>query len=187
MKRPNPSRASDSSGFSGAAESMEPASAVVLFCGFAGFCDLLTGILLILTPETVLAMLGLPMADEPIFLRYIGVFVANVGLAYLYPWWRRLPSQGARPGSPHGMGGRAEPSMVEVIEMLFELTAAVRLAVAAFVFASVLSGALHPAWAWVGLTDLALAVVQILWLRRGISAHSFPTPDPSSAQGARPR
>lgn len=143
----------------------QPSTLALAYCWLAGLCDLLTGLLLVASPETVLAMLGLPEVREPIFLRYVGVFVANVGLAYSLPWWSRVVA-----GPAHG---RRVSHLTEAIEQVFVLTALVRLSVAAFLFAAVFVGALAGPWILVGLSDLGLAGVQIAWLRRGGVAQRF--------------
>lgn len=154
----------------------QPSTAALVYCWLAGLCDLLTGILLVLSPETVLAMLGLPEVSEPIFLRYVGVFVANVGLAYSLPWWPRGSGW-----SPHGRGASSvrASGVTQAIEQVFALTALVRLSVASFLFVAVLADALAGPWLLVGLTDLALAGVQIAWLRRGGVAQRFFAWEPS--------
>jgi hypothetical protein len=121
--------------------------APALYCLFAGLGDAATGILLIAAPAMVLRILGIsgPLADDPL-LRFVGVFVGCVGLAYLYPWVLR-----AR--------GRLRAAM--------EITAGVRLAVAAFLAVTVLRGAMDEAWIPVGGYDALVAAAQLALLARG--------------------
>jgi quinol-cytochrome oxidoreductase complex cytochrome b subunit len=118
-------------------------------CLVAGYCDFLTGVLLLAAPAFTLASMGVTATPaEPILLRFVGVFVASVGFSYLYPWLLDPRSRLAR------------------VRTVFEVTALVRLAVAAFVGAGVLGGALEMSWSTVAATDLAFAAVQIAALRR---------------------
>ena len=121
--------------------------ATALFCLFAGLGDAATGILLIAAPALVLRLLGIsgPLADD-VLLRFVGVFVACVGLAYLYPWVLRTR-------------GRLRTAM--------EITAGVRLAVAVFLAVAVLRGAMDEAWIPVGGYDALVAAAQLALLARG--------------------
>lgn len=111
-----------------------------------GAMDASTGLLLLAFPERVLAMLGIDAAGlgPTILLRWIGVFVAAVGLSY------GLALKGDREG-----------------ETVWCFTTGVRALVAAFVTSSILLGALEPAWWGVAATDAVVAVVQGagLWRR----------------------
>jgi hypothetical protein len=128
--------------------------AVALYGLLAGAMDTTTGLLLVIEPALVLRLLGLEPAS-PIFLRWLGVFVAQVGLAYLYPWWRHLlPTAAPRPSS------------AVLWPVIFELTAMARLAVATFLTWALVSGALPTPWLTVLLSDATLAAVQLIWLRR---------------------
>jgi len=120
----------------------------MLWCSLAGACDAATGAILVANPSLVVRLLHLtPAPTEPVYLRFVGVFVGAVGLAYFYPrvrsgagdWWR-------------------------LVAML-ELTAGFRFAVAAFVTTSVVTGVLGRAWLAVAATDLAIAVFQVALLR----------------------
>lgn len=123
-----------------------------IYCLLAGGCDTLTGLLLVASPSTTLAILGVgqPTPDDPatFFLRWIGVFVAAVGMAYLYPLL--LP--------PSARRRRLRP--------VLELTTLVRLGVALFLAARLVGGDADPAWVTVMLTDLGLALFQLEILRR---------------------
>lgn len=122
----------------------------LLFCLFAGGGDAATGLLLLAAPRLVLRLLG---AADPggdlILLRFVGVFVGCVGLAYLSPWLSR--------------GRRRERRLVSAGEM----TAGVRLAVALFLGFAVMTGRLDLPWATVGAYDALVASAQIGLLARG--------------------
>lgn len=111
-----------------------------------GAMDAVTGLLLIFAPALVLGLLGIapPSADALVFLSWMGVFVCGVGLSY-----------GLALGSrPRG-------------EAVWMFTAMIRLLVALFVALRVFNGSLAPAWALVGISDAAVALVQIAVLRAG--------------------
>lgn len=124
-----------------------------LFCLFAGGGDAVTGLLLVAAPRLVLRLLGiaLPAADL-VLLRWIGVFVACVGCAYLYPWLL-------------GAGLRRR------LRTAAEITAGVRLAVALFIGIAVASGGLEAPWTTVGVYDALVAAAQIGLLARGFFGH----------------
>jgi hypothetical protein len=119
-----------------------------LFCLVAGGGDAVTGLLLVGAPALVLRLLGLPRPADLALLRFVGVFVTCVGLAYLYPWLGRAHRQGR-------------------LLAALEMTAAVRLAVALFLGIAVAAGTLELPWAQVGGYDAAVALVQIGLLARG--------------------
>jgi hypothetical protein len=121
-------------------------SAPFLFCLFAGLGDAATGILLVATPALVLRLLGIGTVTDEVLLRFVGVFVACVGLTYLYPWVLRRR-------------GRLRPAM--------EITAGIRLAVAVFLAITVLRGAMDEAWIPVGGYDALVAAAQLALLARG--------------------
>lgn len=129
-----------------------PASA--LFCALAGGGDALTGLLLVAAPSLVLRLLGITGpagADgELMLLRFVGVFVGCVGLAYLYPWLLRD-------------GARRDRRVVAAMEM----TAGVRLAVALFLGIAVARGGMDMPWLTVGVYDALVATAQIGLLGRG--------------------
>lgn len=122
-----------------------------IYCRLAGSVDLTTGLLLLMAPAFTLRMMGTSaaVADE-IWIRWVGVFVAAVGLAY---WLPDLLHPAAR---------RSDRRVAAL-----EFTALVRLAVAAFVGWALASGRLEPAFASVLATDLGLGLLQIAMLRRG--------------------
>lgn len=119
----------------------------LLFCLFAGGGDAVTGLLLLMAPGFVLRLLGITVpGDNLILLRFVGVFVGSVGLAYLYPWLLRGESR---------------------LRTAVEITAGVRLAVALFLSFAVLTGRLDLPWATVGAYDALVATAQIGLLARG--------------------
>lgn len=120
-----------------------------------GAGDLATGVLLVISPATVETLLFLrPSPPEAaIFVRWIGVFVAVVGAAYLLPF--RIRDAAARR---------------ERLRFVLEWTAWARLAVATFVGAAVLAAALPEGWCLVGSYDALAASGQLAllaaWARR---------------------
>jgi len=116
----------------------------------AGGADFCTGVLLICTPHLALAMMGAPQVREPVWIQYIGVFVACVGLSYiagLLSWWR-------------------SGSQVR-LKAAWELTALFRGAVGCFVAIEVLRSGLPPGWTMVVAIDWFWALLQIILLRAG--------------------
>jgi hypothetical protein len=127
---------------------------VAPYCWLAGFSDALTGLLLVAAPVRTLGWLFIPPpAAEPVYLRYVGVFVAAVGLSYLYPLL-------LRPGAARRRR----------LATVLEVTALQRSAVALFLFAAVAGGALPAPWLGVALFDGALATLQLTVLRPGETA-----------------
>lgn len=120
----------------------------LLFCLLAGGGDALTGALLLAAPRLVLRLLGAAVPEgDLIFLRFVGVFVGSVGLAYLYPWLVRERSS-------------------RVVAAL-EITAGIRLAVALFLGCALMSGRLDLPWATVGAYDALAAMAQLGLLAQG--------------------
>jgi hypothetical protein len=117
----------------------------------AGGGDLATGLLLICAPAQALELMGVPMVRETVWMQYIGVFVACVGLTYfagLLSWWRS------------GMQTR--------LKTIWEMTLLFRGAIGAFVGIEVLLGRLQQGWLMVVATDWFWAAVQAVLLRGGI-------------------
>lgn len=124
------------------------ARAVGLGCLVAGLVDVTTGVLLVSVPGRTLQLMMVPEVVAPaVFMRFIGAFVAGVGLLYVVAW--RWP----------GGGRRAH---------LMEATALVRAVVALFVGTAIAAGALSLPWLSVTCTDAALAAAQLALLRRGL-------------------
>lgn len=111
-----------------------------------GAMDAVTGMLLVLSPETVLKLLGIapPSPESLVFLSWIGVFVMAVGLSY---------------GLALGRRGRGEA--------VWMFTAMVRILVAAFLTFRILDGSLPKAWFIVASADAAVALAQGIVLRAG--------------------
>lgn len=126
-----------------------------LFCAIAGGGDAATGLLLLAAPGLVLRLLGIQHpGGDLVFLRFVGVFVGCVGLAYLYPLLLRNRVLRAR-------------RMAAAVEM----TAMFRLAVALFLGVTVAAGALEMPWVTVGVYDAIVALAQIALLVRGEFGH----------------
>jgi hypothetical protein len=136
-----------------------------LRCWVAAGCgDAFTGVLLLVAPEAVIGLLGEPgvagvtasstgpvdafTAAATLPWRWLGVFVLGVGLVYLYPLLAR------RIGRPR-------------LPVIAEVTALLRMLVAAFVTGALLVDALPGGWWSVAVTDGLLAAAQILALQRG--------------------
>ncbi|HYU33877.1 MAG TPA: hypothetical protein VEW48_17120 [Thermoanaerobaculia bacterium] len=116
-----------------------------LFCLFAGGGDAATGLLLLIAPRLVLRLLGAATPEgDLVLLRFVGVFVGCVGLAYLYPWIRKHRLMAA-----------------------IEMTSGVRIAVALFLGIAVATGRLDLPWATVGAYDALVALAQLALLARG--------------------
>jgi len=117
----------------------------------AGTCDFVTGLMLIFAPEATLALMQVPAVQELVFLRFVGCFVAVVGLSYfvgLFSWWY------------NGKLAR--------LCTIWELTALFRLAAGSFVVIQVTAHALSWQWLGVPLVDGFWCLVQAYFLYRGI-------------------
>ena len=114
----------------------------------AGAMDLATGLGLVFVPGLALSLMGVaaPSGDGLVFLRWVGAFVGAVGASYLLAGLR-------------GGAGR--------LRGVFEFTVAFRLAAGGFSAAAIVLGWLPLGWVSVPVTDLALVVVQVAWLRLG--------------------
>jgi membrane-bound metal-dependent hydrolase YbcI (DUF457 family) len=112
-----------------------------------GAMDALTGLLLILSPVSVLRVLRVETIsfDALVYLSWIGVFVMAVGLSY-----------GFALGRHRGRG-----------ETVWMFTALVRILVAVFLIIQITRETLAPAWLVVALADGFVALVQIAILRKG--------------------
>lgn len=120
-----------------------------LLCLLAGGGDAGTGLLLVAAPALVLRLLRIAPAGDLTYLRFVGVFVGCVGLAYLYPWL---------------LGGRRRAGRMAAV---LEMTAGVRLAVALFLGLAVAGSRLALPWITVGIYDAVLAIAQLALLHRG--------------------
>ncbi len=122
-----------------------------VYCILAGACDGLTGILLLLDPVWTLALMRIPgQPAEPIYLRFIGVFVMSVGLSYLIPFLMNWTERDSR--LTHVLG----------------FTAFIRICVASFILVSVVTQALVPGWLAVFVTDATFAAIQIVMLKKKV-------------------
>ncbi|MES2437551.1 MAG: hypothetical protein V4584_00700 [Verrucomicrobiota bacterium] len=111
-----------------------------------GSMDAVTGLLLIFVPTLVLKLLGIgaPSTDALVFLSWMGVFVAGVGLSYAM-----------------ALGGRSRGETVWVF------TAMIRILVAIFLTVKILEGVLEINWGIVGVFDGIAGVLQLVILRLG--------------------
>lgn len=111
-----------------------------------GSMDAVTGVLLILVPSLVLKLLGIetPSADAMVFLSWMGVFIAGVGLSY-----------------GMALGRRSRGGTVWVF------TAMIRILVALFLTFRILDGTLALNWGIVGVSDGIVGVSQLVILRLG--------------------
>jgi len=127
--------------------------AVTLLSLGAGTMDATTGLVLVAAPAAALGIFGLALpggAGAEILMRWIGAFVAGVGLSYL---WAVLP--------------RDDATRAQRLPGVWGATAVVRTGVALFCTIAVAARQLEPVWLVVGATDAALAIVQFHGLRKG--------------------
>jgi hypothetical protein len=119
---------------------------LLLYQSAVGLCDASTGALLLAAPVWTLRLMGLRIVPEPLaFVRFVGIFVACVGLGYLwaairYPicLWRGQ----------------------------WMTTALIRSGVALFLAWQIAGGAMEQGWVTVVATDGILAAVQWIGLSR---------------------
>jgi hypothetical protein len=111
-----------------------------------GAMDALTGLLLVFVPGLVLRLLGISElgGESLVFVSWIGVFVAGVGLSY------GLALGSRRAG-----------------EAVWTFTGTIRLLVCVFLTAQVVAGRMPGAWMWVAGADGFVAGVQFVALRAG--------------------
>jgi hypothetical protein len=119
---------------------------VIWWSAAVGAMDAVTGLLLVVAPALVLKLLGIPLPslDALVFLSWMGVFVAGVGLSYGLVLIDR----------------KSGPTV-------WMITALVRVLVGVFVSWRIMDGSLVPLWAAVALTDLIVASGQLALLRAG--------------------
>ena len=122
------------------------------YTAIAGGLDTVTGLGFVFVPELTLAAMGADpeMEADTFFLSFVGVFVASVGLGYLWALWRWLR--------------RGDTAFLRAV---WRLTILIRLASGAFCTMSLLNGDLDPGWLGVPLADFLFAAVQIWLLRAG--------------------
>jgi len=118
-----------------------------LWSAAVGAMDALTGLLLIFAPGLVLRLLGIdvPSDDSLVFLSWIGVFVAAVGLSYAFAFVRH-----------RGWG-----------EAVWLFTALVRIMVCVFLVTRITMEDMAPAWIVVAVSDGLVAAVQFAVVRKG--------------------
>lgn len=125
---------------------------ILIFNCLVGAMDTLTGLLLILTPVLVLNLLMISdVPQETIYLRFIGAFVASVGSTYLIS---SLYYQ--------------DTFYLTYVKSLWLYTGAIRLSVGTFLLFATIFGALNILWISVALTDLTVAGLQFLSLKKSI-------------------
>jgi hypothetical protein len=117
----------------------------------AGAMDTTTGLLLVALPATTVALFGaaMPPGDD-ILMRFVGAFVAGVGMSYLW-----------------ALATRDATARANRLPGVWSVTALVRTVIALFVGGAVALGRLDAAWLVVALSDAFLATVQIAGLRAG--------------------
>ncbi|MBL9193079.1 MAG: hypothetical protein JNJ82_12070 [Opitutaceae bacterium] len=117
----------------------------------AGALDTCTGLGLVFFPGLVLPLMRVPLptGDGWVFLRFVGAFVAAVGMTYL--WALCAPR--------------------ERLRVVLGATVIFRLAAGGYSLAAVVGGQLGLAWASVPATDLALVIAQLWLLSKGAGRH----------------
>ncbi len=127
-------------------------SLAAAYTALAGGLDTLAGLGFVFAPELTLAAMGADpeMEADTFFLSFVGVFVASVGLGYLWALWRWLK--------------RGDTGFLRSV---WRLTILFRLASGIFCTLSLLNGDLDLGWLGVPLADFAFAAVQIWLLRAG--------------------
>lgn len=131
-------------------------SALKLMCvarGYAvcvGAMDALTGLALVAAPVMTLGLMGAgaPGAEAVEYVRFIGVFVAAVGVSYLWLAAARAPA---------------------VFRAGLWVTLFFRLGAGGFALTAVLRGAFDAGWWVVGATDLSCVAVQAWFLGKGVA------------------
>jgi hypothetical protein len=126
---------------------------VRIFCCVAGAGDLATGVLLMFAPLTTVGLMRIETTPlEPVYLRFVGAFVAAVGSLYLYPFLSR--------------SRRLRDLRLRTV---LEATALVRATIATFLAVALIGGELELAWMSVLITDGTLATIQIMMLTGGLA------------------
>lgn len=132
-----------------------------LYCLIAGAGDAVTGLLLVAAPLFTIGLMGISgVPAEPVYLRFVGAFVAGVGMSYLFPFFYRDPR-------------RTDQTLAVVLEV----TALIRLGIALFVGWAVVTGVLSAGWVSVLATDLVLAIAQIVMVKRRVFSGDVYTVD----------
>ena len=128
------------------------AGLAIAYTAFAGGLDAASGLWLVFAPASMLAAMGADpeMEADTFFLSFVGVFVASVGLGYLWALQRWLK--------------RGDTAFLRNV---WRLTILFRLASGTYCALSLLNGDLDLGWLGVPLADFAFAAVQIWLLRAG--------------------
>ncbi len=122
----------------------------------AGLGDFLAGVFLLVGPAWTLSLLATPVPADAVFVRYLGVFVGMVGLAYFY-----------------GIASWKWSGAIFPIRVVWEVTALFRLAVALFLAAAMAAGQLPLRWAFVAGIDAEWALLQLLLISMGFFPPDF--------------
>lgn len=127
----------------------QPKAWVYVFCVLAGLMDAGTGVLLLVAPLWTLDLMGVStMPAEPVFMRFVGAFVAGNGFSYLMPF---ALFAGARRNA--------------ILEGMLATLAVVRFFIAGFTGWAMAAGQLEAGWLPVTCSDAVLAVAQVVILR----------------------
>ncbi len=122
------------------------ANQIKLFQWCVGACDACTGLLLVLVPVWTLHLMRMEsLPDPPDIISFVGIFVFAVGISYFL----------------------VNADDVAGWKMQWRITALVRLLVAAFLLWKITASGWEIRWVSVLLTDLTIATIQIIGLKRG--------------------
>jgi hypothetical protein len=126
----------------------------------AGLLDSGSGLGFAFFPTQTLTLMRTSVAAEEalVYVRFVGAFVAAVGVSYLWALFR---------GDLNRLRG------------VLEFTLIFRLATGVFATAAIARGWLTPTWASVPTADFALIGIQ-LWLLTKLPTHDVPSSSPSS-------
>ncbi len=123
----------------------------LLIAAVAGVMDSLTGLLLWAAPAMTLSLMWIEAAaGSLVYIQFIGAFVLGVGSLYLLGLWVALRQK-----------------QWAFLRTVFIATAWIRIVIFLFGMISITSGGLALAWISVPLTDAAVALVQLIWIRKG--------------------
>ena len=116
----------------------------------AGGGDFAAGLLMLAAPQTALRLMHVPPVSDSVWVGFVGVFVACVGLSYLLGLiaWKTI-------------GGSCE------LRAVWEITAIFRLAAGSFVAVQIGLGHFDHAWITVPCADFFWACLQLAILGRG--------------------
>jgi hypothetical protein len=130
----------------------KPGAWISWWSAAVGAMDACTGLLLIFAPAMTLKLMGLSVPTEVLpYQSWIGAFVLSTGLAY--GWAIRHPA------NDRDKGAR---------EMVWKMTALVRILIALFLTSRILTGGLSAGWSTVAATDAVVALVQWVALKRRV-------------------